>query len=164
MLDQLSRHGLIDLDITASGDLHIDSHHTVEDCGYVIGQAINNALGERVGIMRYGHAYVPMDETLTRAVIDFSNRPFLHWGVTFSRDKIGDIDCEVFEEWFRAFTQAAGVTLHIDNLHGHNNHHIIESCFKALARALRMAVEIDSRRSDAVPSTKGSLAGINAGN
>ena len=162
MLDQLARHSLIDITIKARGDLHIDTHHTVEDCGYVIGQAINNALGDRAGISRYGYSYIPMDETLSRVVLDFSNRPFLQWNVTFSQDKIGGMDIEVFQEWFRAFSQAAGVTLHVENLYGHNNHHIIESCYKALAKALRMAITIDSRLQGQIASTKGSLSGVHA--
>lgn len=159
MLEQLSRHSLIDLRLTAKGDLHIDAHHTVEDTGIAIGQAVSKALGARKGIQRYGTAYVPMDETLTRVAIDLSNRPYLIWKVSFSRDKLGEIDTELFKEWFQAFAQAAGATLHVECLYGENNHHIVESCFKALARALRQAVEIDPRKADAVPSTKGVLGG-----
>lgn len=159
MLEQLSRHSLIDLTLEAKGDLHIDFHHTTEDSGIAIGQALSRALGDRKGIQRYGSSYVPMDETLTRVALDFSNRPFLVWKVNFTRDKIGDMDTELFQEWFQAFAMAAGVTLHVENLYGTNNHHIVESCFKALARAIRAAIEIDPRKRDAVPSTKGVLGG-----
>lgn len=159
MLEQLSRHSLIDLEIEAQGDLHIDFHHTTEDTGIAIGEAVAKALGDRKGIQRYGHAYVPMDETLTRAAIDLSNRPYLIWKVRFTRDKLGQMDTELFREWFQAFSQSAGATLHVENLYGENNHHIVESCYKALARALRAAIEIDPRKSDAVPSTKGVLGG-----
>lgn len=157
MLDQLARHALIDLTLRAEGDLHIDFHHTVEDCGIVVGQAVARALDARKGIARYGHAYVPMDEALTRVALDLSNRPYLVWKVEFTRDKLGEIDTELFREWFQAFAQNAGATLHVENLYGDNNHHIVESCYKALARALRQAVEIDPRKADEVPSTKGSL-------
>jgi imidazoleglycerol-phosphate dehydratase len=157
MLDQLARHALIDLTVRAEGDLHIDFHHTVEDCGIVVGQAVARALDARKGIARYGHAYVPMDEALTRVALDLSNRPYLVWKVEFTRDKLGEIDTELFREWFQAFAQNAGATLHVENLYGDNNHHIVESCYKALARALRQAVEIDPRKADEVPSTKGSL-------
>ncbi|OIR00797.1 imidazoleglycerol-phosphate dehydratase [mine drainage metagenome] len=159
MLEQLSRHSLIDLEVQASGDLHIDAHHTTEDVGIAIGQAVTRALGERKGITRYGSALIPMDETLTRVALDLSNRPYLIWRVDFSRPKLGDMDTELFKEWFQAFAQAAGVTLHVETLYGDNNHHIVESCFKALARALRQAIEIDPRKADAVPSTKGVLGG-----
>ncbi len=159
MLDQLARHSLIDLKVKAKGDLHIDFHHTTEDTGIAIGQAVAEALGERVGINRYGEATIPMDETLTRVALDASNRPYLIWKVTFSRDKLGEMDTELFKEWFQAFAQNAGLTLHVENLYGENNHHIVESSFKALARALRQAVEIDPLKSDAVPSTKGTLGG-----
>jgi imidazoleglycerol-phosphate dehydratase len=159
MLEQLSRHSLIDLDVAAEGDLHIDAHHTTEDSGIAIGQAVAKALGDRKGICRYGSALVPMDETLTRVALDLSNRPYLVWKVEFKRDKVGDMDTELFKEWFQAFAQAAGATLHVETLYGDNNHHIVESCFKALARALRQAVEIDPRKADAVPSTKGTLGG-----
>ncbi|WP_158047768.1 imidazoleglycerol-phosphate dehydratase HisB [Skermanella pratensis] len=159
MLEQLSRHSLIDLTVQAEGDLHIDFHHTTEDSGIAIGTAFAQALGDRKGIGRYGEATVPMDETLTRVALDLSNRPYLIWKVHFTRDKLGDMDTELFKEWFQAFAQAAGVTLHVENLYGENNHHIVESCFKALARALRAAVEIDPRKADAVPSTKGTLGG-----
>jgi imidazoleglycerol-phosphate dehydratase len=159
MLEQLSRHSLIDLTVKAKGDLHIDFHHTTEDTGIAIGEAVSKALGERVGINRYGDAMIPMDETLTRVALDASNRPYLIWKVTFSRPKLGEMDTELFKEWFQAFAQAAGLTLHIENLYGENNHHIVESCYKGLARALRAAVEIDPRKSDAIPSTKGVLGG-----
>ena len=159
MLEQLSRHSLIDLDVKADGDLHIDAHHTTEDSGIAIGTAIAKALGGRKGINRYGHAYVPMDEALARVALDLSNRPYLIWKVDFRRDRLGDMDTELFKEWFQAFAQAAGVTLHVECLYGENNHHIIEACFKALARALRQAIEIDPRKTDAVPSTKGVLGG-----
>jgi imidazoleglycerol-phosphate dehydratase len=159
MLEQLSRHSLIDLKVVAKGDLHIDAHHTTEDSGIAIGQAVNQALGDRKGIGRYGSAYVPMDETLTRVALDLSNRPYLVWKVKFTQDRLGEMDTELFKEWFQAFAQAAGVTLHVECLYGENNHHIVESCFKALARALRQAVEVDPRKADAVPSTKGVLGG-----
>lgn len=159
MLDQLARHSLIDLALKATGDLHIDFHHTTEDSGYVVGEAVAKALGDRRGIMRWGEAMVPMDETLTRVALDMSNRPYLIWKVKFTRPKLGEMDTELFKEWFQAFAQSAGVTLHIENLYGENNHHIVESCFKGLARALRQAVALDPRRLDAVPSTKGVLGG-----
>ena len=159
VMEQLARHSLIDLDLSAQGDLHIDFHHTTEDCGYVVGEAVAQALGDRTGITRYGHALIPMDETLTRVALDLSNRPFVVWKVDFSRPKLGDFDTELFREWFHAFAQAAGATLHVETLYGENNHHIAESCFKGLARALRQAVEIDPRKADAVPSTKGTLSG-----
>ena len=159
MLEQLSRHSLIDLKLRATGDLHIDCHHTAEDTGIAIGTALTRALGDRAGITRYGHAYVPMDESLTRVALDFSNRPYLIWKVAFTRDKLGAFDTELFKEWFQAFAQAGGITLHVENLRGENNHHIVESCYKALARALRAALEIDPRKADAVPSTKGVLGG-----
>lgn len=159
MLDQLARHSLIDLKVEAKGDLHIDFHHTTEDTGIAIGEAVSKALGSRVGINRYGEATIPMDETLTRVALDASNRPYLIWKVNFSRPKLGEMDTELFKEWFQAFAQSAGLTLHVENLYGENNHHIVESCYKALARALRQAIEIDPRKSDAVPSTKGVLGG-----
>ena len=157
MLDQLSRHSLIDLKVKAKGDLHIDYHHTTEDTGICIGEAVAKALDERTGIRRWGEATVPMDETLTRVALDASNRPYLIWKVKFSKPKLGEMDTELFKEWFQAFAQHAGLTLHIENLYGENNHHIVESCFKGLARALRQAIEIDPRKSDAIPSTKGVL-------
>ena len=159
MLDQLSRHSLMDLKVEAKGDLHIDFHHTTEDTGICIGEAVAKALGDRKGIRRWGEATVPMDETLTRVALDASNRPYLIWKVTFSKPKLGEMDTELFKEWFQAFAQNAGLTLHVENLYGENNHHIVESCFKGLARALRQAIEIDPRKSDAVPSTKGVLGG-----
>jgi imidazoleglycerol-phosphate dehydratase len=157
MLEQLSRHSLIDLTLRAKGDLHIDHHHTTEDTGIVIGQAVAKALGERKGIVRYGSALIPMDETLTRVAIDVSNRPYLIWKVEFTRPKLGDFDTELFKEWFQAFAQHAGVTLHIETLYGDNSHHIVESCYKGLARSLRMALAVDPREADLVPSTKGRL-------
>jgi imidazoleglycerol-phosphate dehydratase len=157
MLDQLSRHSLIDITVKAKGDLHIDDHHTVEDTGIALGQALSKALGERRGIMRYASIDLAMDETLTRAAIDVSGRPFLVWNVSFSSPKIGTFDTELVREFFQAFAQHAGITLHIENLYGENNHHIAETCFKGLARALRQAVAIDPRQSGRVPSTKGSL-------
>ena len=159
MLEQLSRHSLIDLTLHAEGDLHIDYHHTTEDTGYVVGEAVAKALGDRKGIRRYGDALIPMDETLTRVALDASNRPYLVWKVKFSKPKLGDMDTELFKEWFQAFAQSAGVTLHVENLYGENNHHIAESCFKGLARALRQAVELDPRQAGQVPSTKGTLSG-----
>ena len=159
MLEQLAKHSLIDLRLHATGDLHIDFHHTTEDSGYVVGEAVSKALGDRAGIQRYGSAMIPFDETLTRVSLDCSNRPYLVWKVNFSRPKLGEMDTELFKEWFQAFAQSAGVTLHVENIYGENNHHIVESCFKGLARALRQAVEIDPRRQGAVPSTKGTLAG-----
>ncbi|MFQ5534723.1 MAG: imidazoleglycerol-phosphate dehydratase HisB [Sphingomonadales bacterium] len=157
MLEQLSRHSLIDLEVTARGDLHVDQHHTTEDTGIVVGQAIARALGDRRGITRYGSALIPMDETLSRVALDLSNRPYLVWKVAFSKPKLGDMDTELFREWFHAFAQALGATLHVENIDGENNHHMIESCFKGLARALRQATTIDPRKADAVPSTKGVL-------
>ncbi|MGH7035826.1 MAG: imidazoleglycerol-phosphate dehydratase HisB, partial [Stellaceae bacterium] len=159
MLDQLARHSLIDVTLKAEGDLHIDFHHTTEDSGYVVGEAVAKALGDRRGIMRWGEALVPMDETLTRVALDLSNRPYLIWKVKFSRPKLGEMDTELFKEWFQAFAQSAGATLHVENLYGENNHHIVESCFKGLARALRQAVAFDPRRLGVVPSTKGVLGG-----
>ena len=159
MLEQLARHSLFDLGLHAKGDLHIDFHHTTEDSGYVVGEAVSKALGNRAGIQRYGQALIPFDETLTRVALDLSNRPYLVWKVTLSRPKLGDMDTELFKEWFQAFAQAAGVTLHIENLYGENNHHIVESCFKGLARALKQAVAIDPRQAGEVPSTKGTLGG-----
>jgi imidazoleglycerol-phosphate dehydratase len=157
MLEQLSRHSLIDITLKAEGDLHIDFHHTTEDSGIALGQAVAQALGERKGIRRFGSALSPMDETLTRISLDASNRPHLVWKVNLKRDKLGEMDNELFKEWFQAFAQHAGLTLHIENLYGENTHHIVESCYKGLARALRQAIEIDPRKSGAVPSTKGSL-------
>ena len=160
MLEQLARHSLIDLSLRASGDLHVDFHHTVEDTGIVLGHAVAQAMGDKKGITRYGNAYVPMDETLTRVALDISGRPYLIWHVKFSRPKLGDMDTELFREWFQAFSQASGVTLHVENLYGQNNHHIVESCYKALARALRAALTIDPRMAKEIPSTKGLLGDV----
>jgi len=157
MLDSLARHSLMDIRLKAEGDLHIDFHHTTEDSGIVLGQAVAEALGDRKGIRRFGDALIPMDETLSRVALDISNRPYLIWKVAFTRDKVGEMDTELFKEWFQAFAQQAGITLHVENLYGTNSHHIVESCFKGLARALRQAIEIDPRASTAVPSTKGKL-------
>lgn len=157
MLEQLSRHSLIDLTVKAKGDLHIDFHHTTEDTGLAIGRAVADALGDRAGITRFGSALSPMDETLTRIALDLSGRPYFVWKVEFSKDKLGDMDTELFREWFQAFASQAGTTLHIENLYGINNHHIVESCFKGLARALREAITIDPRKAGSVPSTKGVL-------
>lgn len=157
MLEQLSRHSLMDLTVKAKGDLHIDFHHTTEDTGIAIGEAFSKALGDRKGITRYASALIPMDETLSRIALDISNRPYLIWRVDFTKPKLGDMDTELFKEWFQAFAQAAGITLHVENLYGENNHHIVESCYKGLARALRDAIEIDPRKADEVPSTKGVL-------
>ena len=157
MLEQLSRHSLIDLRVKAKGDLHIDGHHTTEDVGIAIGMAMAEALGDKKGIRRYGFSYLPMDEALTRCAIDISGRPWLEWRVSFASDKIGDMDSELFREFFQALAFNAGITLHIENLYGENSHHIIESCFKALARALRAALTIDRRQAGKLPSTKGRL-------
>jgi len=157
MLDQIARHGMIDLTVTAKGDTHIDDHHTVEDVGITLGQAIAKAVGDKKGITRYGHSYVPLDETLSRVVIDFSGRPGLEFHVPFTRARVGDFDVDLTIEFFRGFVNHAGVTLHIDNIRGINAHHQIETVFKAFGRALRMALELDSRASGVVPSTKGSL-------
>lgn len=157
MLEQFARHSLIDLTLRAEGDLHIDFHHTTEDSGYVVGEAVSKALGDRRGITRWGDALIPMDETLTRVALDASNRPYLIWKVVFTKPKLGEMDTELFKEWFQAFAQSAGVTLHVETLYGENNHHIVESCYKGLARSLRQAVAIDPRRADQVPSTKGVL-------
>lgn len=157
MLEQLSRHSLIDVTVRAKGDLHIDQHHTVEDVGITLGLAVKRALGDLKGIRRYADVHLPMDETLTRCAVDVSGRPFLVFRIPFSRDKIGDFDTELFEEWFRAFAFNAGLTLHVETLYGVNNHHMIESAFKALARALEAAVAIDPRRAGSIPSTKGTL-------
>ncbi len=157
MLDQLSRHSLIDMKIRCDGDLHIDAHHTSEDVGIALGQAVSSALGDRKGIARYASIDLAMDETLTRAAVDVSGRPYLIWDVNFSAPKVGDYDTELFKEFFQAFSQHAGITLHITNHYGDNNHHIAETCFKAVARVLRAAMEIDPRQADRIPSTKGSL-------
>ena len=163
MLEQLSRHSLIDIRLKAEGDLHIDQHHTTEDCGIAIGEAFSQALGDRKGITRYGTAYAPMDETLTRVAVDISGRPYLVWKTAFSQPRLGEMDCELFEHWFHSFAGSAGITLHCETLYGRNNHHIVESAFKALARALRQAVEIDPRKADSIPSTKGVLGGAASG-
>ena len=161
MLEQLSRHSLIDITVKAKGDTHIDYHHTTEDTGIAIGECIQKALGDRKGITRYANAYIPMDETLSRVALDLSNRPYLIWKVKFNAPKItssqGDFDTELFKEWFQAFAQASGTTLHVENLYGDNNHHIIESCYKGLARSLRKAVTVDEREHNVIPSTKGQL-------
>ena len=157
MLEQLSKHSLVDINLKAKGDLHIDLHHTTEDSGIVIGEAIAKALGDKKGIKRYAHAYIPMDETLSRVSLDISNRPYLVWNVKLKVEKLGEMDTELFKEWFQAFSQSAGITLHIENIYGDNSHHIIESCFKGLARALRLALEKDARAVDSLPSTKGIL-------
>ena len=157
MLDQIARHGLIDLDIVSKGDLHIDDHHTVEDVGITLGQAFTKAIGDKKGIRRYGHAYVPLDEALSRVVIDFSGRPGLQMHVPYTRATVGGFDVDLFQEFFQGFVNHANVTLHIDNLRGHNTHHQIETVFKAFGRALRMAVELDDRMAGQMPSTKGVL-------
>ena len=157
MLDQLGRHGLFDLDIEADGDLHIDFHHTVEDTGIALGQAFRKALGDMKGIMRYADAFLPMDETLTRVAVDISGRPFLVFKTSFERSKIGEFDTQLVREFFQAFVMNAGITLHVETLYGINDHHIAESCFKGLARALRAAVAIDPRQANVIPSTKGTL-------
>ena len=159
MLEIFSRHGLMDLTVRAKGDLHIDFHHTTEDTGIAIGEAVHQALGDRRGIRRYASAMIPMDETLSRVSIDVSDRPYLIWKVEFTKPKLGEMDTELFKEWFQAFAQNARITLHVENLYGENNHHIVESCFKALARALRDAMETDPRAADSIPSTKGTLGG-----
>jgi imidazoleglycerol-phosphate dehydratase len=157
MLEQLSRHSLIDLDVSVEGDLHIDGHHTTEDSALAIGQAIAQALGDKRGIRRYGDALSPMDECLTRVALDISGRPWLVWKTGFTVARLGDLDTELIEHWFHSFAQTCGCTLHVETLYGQNNHHIVESAFKGLARALRTAVEIDPRKADAIPSTKGVL-------
>ena len=157
MLESFARHAMLDMKVRAQGDLHIDFHHTTEDTGIVIGQAIAKALGDFKGINRFGEATIPMDETLTRCAIDVSNRPYLIWKVNFTKPKLGEMDTELFKEWFQAVAQNAGITLHVENIYGENNHHIVESCFKAFARALRRAVEPDTRLGDAYASTKGVL-------
>lgn len=157
MLDQLSKHSLIDMKIEAKGDLHIDFHHTAEDVGIALGQAVKQALGDKKGIRRYASADLVMDGTLSRVALDVSGRPYLVWNVHFTTDKVGEMDTELFREWFQAFVMNAGITAHVECAYGDNNHHIAESCFKALARALRTAVEIDPRAADSIPSTKGTL-------
>jgi imidazoleglycerol-phosphate dehydratase len=157
MLEQLSKHSLMDISVKAKGDTHIDLHHTTEDTGIAIGEAISKAAGNRKGIKRYGHALIPMDETLTRVAIDVSNRPYLIWRVDLKVEKLGEMDTELFKEWFQAFSQSAGITLHIENIYGENSHHKIESCFKGLARSLKDAFEIDKRIRSSIPSTKGKI-------
>jgi len=157
MLEQLSKHSLIDIKVKAKGDLHIDDHHTTEDIGYALGSAISEALGNRKGICRYGNFLIPMDETLTRLVLDLSGRPYLVWKVSFTQSKLGEMDSELFKEWFQAFSQALGANIHVENLYGVNNHHIIESCFKGLARSLKDAIKFDNQAKENIPSTKGIL-------
>ena len=157
MMEQLSKHSGIDMRLEAKGDLHIDAHHTTEDVGYVVGKAISEALQSRKGIRRFGNSYVPMDETLTRVVLDLSGRPYLVWKVFFTQTKLGEMDAELFKEWFQAFSQALGANLHVENIYGVNNHHIIESCYKGLAVSIRNSIEISGRLKDIVPSTKGKL-------
>ena len=157
MLEQLSKHSSIDLNVKAKGDTHIDLHHTTEDTGIAIGECLKKASKKFMGIKRYAHALIPMDETLTRVVIDVSNRPYLIWNVKLKVEKLGEMDTELFKEWFQAFSQSTGITLHIENIYGDNSHHIIESCYKGLARSLRQALEIDTRIKNKIPSTKGTL-------
>ena len=157
MLEQLSKHSLIDLKVKAKGDTHIDLHHTTEDTGIAIGECLKKASKKFVGIKRYAHAMIPMDETLTRVAIDVSNRPYLIWKVNLKVEKLGEMDTELFKEWFQAFAQSAGITLHVENIYGENSHHKIESCFKALARSLKEALEIDKRIKNSIPSTKGTI-------
>ena len=157
MLEQLAKHSLIDMKINAKGDTHIDLHHTTEDTGIAIGEAIKKAAGNRKGIKRYATANIPMDETLTRVSLDISNRPYLIWNVDLKVEKLGEMDTELFKEWFQAFAQSAGITLHVENIYGENSHHKIESCFKALARSLKEALEIDKRIKNSIPSTKGTI-------
>ena len=157
MLEQLSKHSLMDISVKAKGDTHIDLHHTTEDTGIAIGEAISKAAGNRKGIKRYAHALIPMDETLTRVAIDVSNRPYLIWKVDLKVEKLGEMDTELFKEWFQAFSQSAGITLHIENIYGENSHHKIESCFKGLARSIKDAFEVDKRIKSSIPSTKGRL-------
>jgi imidazoleglycerol-phosphate dehydratase len=157
MIEQLARHSLVDIALKAEGDLHVDQHHTVEDCGIALGQCVAKALGDKKGVQRYAHAYLPMDEALTRVALDVSGRPFLVWKVRFTAEKIGAMDSELVREWFQAFAMNAGLTLHVECLYGENSHHIAESCYKGLARTLRHAVAIDARAGDRIPSTKGQL-------
>ena len=157
MLEQVSKHSLIDLKVKAKGDLHIDLHHTTEDTGIAIGQALLKAMGEKKGIKRYSHAVIPMDETLSRVALDISGRPYLVWNVKLKVEKLGEMETELFKEWFQGFAQAAGITLHIENIYGDNSHHIIESCYKGLAKALRSSLEIDPRQKNSIPSTKGTI-------
>ena len=157
MLEQIAKHSLIDISLEAKGDLHIDLHHTTEDSGIALGEALKEALGDKKGIIRYASATIPMDETLSRVSLDLSNRPYLVWNVKLAVEKLGEMDTELFKEWYHAFAQSAGITLHVENIYGENSHHIIESCYKGLARALRDAVQIDSRIQDIIPSTKGTI-------
>jgi len=157
MLEQIAKHSLIDISLEAKGDLHIDLHHTTEDSGIALGEALKEALGDKKGIKRYASATIPMDETLSRVSLDLSNRPYLVWNVKLAVEKLGEMDTELFKEWYHAFAQSAGITLHVENIYGENSHHIIESCYKGLARALRNAVQIDSRIQDIIPSTKGTI-------
>jgi len=159
MIEQFSRHSLIDIDCKVRGDLHVDQHHTTEDSAIAIGQAISQALGDKRGIMRYGSAYSPMDEALARVALDISGRPHLEWRMEFTQPRLGEMDTELFQHWFHSIAQAAGITLHIETLYGSNNHHMIEGIYKGFARAMRQAVEIDPRKADAIPSTKGQLGG-----
>jgi imidazoleglycerol-phosphate dehydratase len=157
MLEQIAKHSLIDISLEAKGDLHIDLHHTTEDSGIALGEALKEALGDKKGIKRYASVTIPMDETLSRVSLDLSNRPYLVWNVKLAVEKLGEMDTELFKEWYHAFAQSAGITLHVENIYGENSHHIIESCYKGLARALRDAVQIDSRIQDIIPSTKGTI-------
>ncbi len=157
MMEQISKHSLIDINLEAKGDLHIDLHHTTEDSGIAFGEALKEALGDKKGIKRYASATIPMDETLSRVSLDLSNRPYLVWKVKLAVEKLGEMDTELFKEWYHAFSQSAGITLHVENLYGDNSHHIIESCYKGLARALREAVEVDPRAEGIIPSTKGTI-------
>ena len=157
MLEQIAKHSLIDISLEAKGDLHIDLHHTTEDSGIALGEALKEALGDKKGIKRYASATIPMDETLSRVSLDLSNRPYLVWNVKLAVEKLGEMDTELFKEWYHAFAQSAGITLHVENIYGENSHHIIESCYKGLARALRVAIQIDSRIQDIIPSTKGAI-------
>ena len=157
MMEQIAKHSLIDIDLKAKGDLHIDLHHTTEDSGIAFGEALKKALGEKKGIKRYASATIPMDETLSRVSLDLSNRPYLVWNVKLAVEKLGEMDTELFKEWFHAFSQSAGITLHVENIYGDSSHHKIESCYKGLARALREAVQVDRRAEDIIPSTKGTI-------
>ena len=157
MMEQIAKHSLIDIDLKAKGDLHIDLHHTTEDSGIAFGEALKKALGEKKGIKRYASATIPMDETLSRVSLDLSNRPYLVWNVNLAVEKLGEMDTELFKEWFHAFSQSAGITLHVENIYGDNSHHKIESCYKGLARALREAVQVDQRAENIIPSTKGTI-------
>ena len=157
MMEQIAKHSLIDIDLKAKGDLHIDLHHTTEDSGIAFGEALKKALGDKKGIKRYASATIPMDETLSRVSLDLSNRPYLVWNVKLAVEKLGEMDTELFKEWFHAFSQSAGITLHVENIYGDNSHHKIESCYKGLARALREAVQVDPRAENIIPSTKGTI-------